>query len=509
MSGDHSGEATGSRAGPMSDAMAASAGAVRPGAEAEVVRRFMNRATGLMLLRALVRWSTAWLLVWGLGVLIARALAATLGPVWWVGVSGLGVVALAAAVHAYRRRPAAGHVRALLDRHNRCGGLLMLEDEQSAATWRERLPRLEAMSLRWRAGRPMAALAVSVAFVAAAFLVPTSSSAAREARTFDLSGPVAELRERMEVLVEEAWIEADEAQMLEADLERLEAGATGDEPTRTWEALDHVRERMEQSADAGAERALTEATTTAQMRVLAEALVMEGEQLDAVLAERAMEELAEMVGEARAEHGTLREQLGERLAERLAEAGERDEGFSEFSEEALSELAERLRERQAAIEQAMRRMAEAELVDAQTLAECEALGTCSGEGFCEFASEHGEAQSLAELVEAWTLGAAGGVADQGGSSPMTFMDTPADGQEARFEPRMLPSERRDVTDSEFVGLGVSAPAHDETAAASGGGVLDGAEADGGRAAGQRVLPRHRQAVHRYFDRAQGEDAQSE
>lgn len=458
------------------------------------VRRFVRRATGLLVLRGFVRWSTVWLLAWGLGAVVLRVVLAEgwgLGLYAAVGGAGLIAILLAAAVHAHRRRPDAAAVRALLDHHNRCGGLLMTEQERSVDAWRARVPALEPITPRWRAGRPMAALTAAAVFVTASWVMPVGSLAARPAEALDVTRPVSELRDRIEAMEQADWLTEEEVPLFHADLDRLEDEARGDEPTRTWEALDHVRQRLDQAAEEATEQSLAEAASTASMRVLAEALAEEGDQLDTELRQRAVEDLAEMVSEALTANQALREQLGERLAD-AGEAGS-------LSPEHMRELADRLRQRQEMIEQMMQRMHEAELVDAETLAECLALGECASAGFCQFASDHGGMYSFEQMIEAWMLGSYG-ISDEGGLSPMTFRDSATDEADTRFEPQMLPSDRRDLADSELVGLGAAAPEVDEQASASVGGALDHAAAAGGQAHEHRVLPRHRHVVQRYFDR---------
>ena len=88
---------------------------------------------------------------------------------------------------------------------------------------------------------------------------------------------------------------------------------------------------------------------------------------------------------------------------------------------------------------------------------------------------------------------------------MTWKD-PASQEGASFDPLVLPpSALRDPAQSHRLGVSQTAPQveHDNTASAGGG--LNGVESAGGSAATTTVLPRHRGAVQRYFERRNSSD----
>src|SRR5438128_2441437 len=78
------------------------------------------------------------------------------------------------AVLALRRLPPAGAVRAVLDQHGRCGGLLMAGAEFPLGGWSAALPAVRAPRLRWHGGKAWGLFAAGCAFVALGFVVPQS-----------------------------------------------------------------------------------------------------------------------------------------------------------------------------------------------------------------------------------------------------------------------------------------------------------------------------------------------
>ena len=92
----------------------------------------------------------------------------------------------------------------------------------------------------------------------------------------------------------------------------------------------------------------------------------------------------------------------------------------------------------------------------------------------------------------------GGVDRGRGDAPMTWTD-PSSGKGAKFKEQVLPSSMSSLKDSQLVGRSTGAPEIDKSGAQKSGG-LKGAAAGGGSAFTQTVLPRHRGAVNRYFER---------
>src|SRR5512138_2253054 len=110
--------------------------------EAQVIDQFR----GQLLLVYEVKYSLAalavWAFVYGTFVLAMRGGfgADRLGVLW--GLFSLPVAFLPAFWLAYRRLPSPQAIRAVLDRHGRCGGLLMAGDEQPLGDWQYEIPEV-------------------------------------------------------------------------------------------------------------------------------------------------------------------------------------------------------------------------------------------------------------------------------------------------------------------------------------------------------------------------------
>lgn len=512
------------------------------------VRRFQKRALWILWQREALLLSAGWLFVWGTVVLVSRA---AIGVERWplvIGAAGL-VPAVAWALERARRRvPADSAVRALLDRHGEAGGLVMASEEARMDRWADRkLPRVAAPTLRW-SRRAMARsgelLAVSGLFVAVGFLLPQRLvEVSRAAPTLDVSSQAGRIEEQVEVLEEERVLEEQQAKELRERVERVKKEASAEDPVRAWESLDHVSESLKQEARKAAEKATEEAENLGQAEALAEAIREDQASSDPAMspevAADAMEHLAQMMQRAAAENELAREamrqqgldpqSLGE-LAEQMRKGaeGQNAEGSQQNGRLSQEQL-EQLRQAAASAQQAkgmcqgsVGRMAQQRLVSPQQLSQAQQAGQYNNEALRQFLAQQGQRglseQSLSQCMamcqgngpgskrSAMGMAGKGGINRGPGPAPMTWQEA-SESEGAKFEEQVLPqASAAALSQSQRVGVSIGAPeeASPEELSPSRSVRLRDAEAGGGSASEQTVLPRHREAVERYFDRSEEE-----
>jgi hypothetical protein len=121
-------------------------------------------------------------------------------------------------------------------------------------------------------------------------------------------------------------------------------------------------------------------------------------------------------------------------------------------------------------------------------------------GLSQFLKENAQKMSVEEATLQWCSGK-GGVDRGRGDAAMTWTDGTSE-KDAKFKEKALPpSVVAGLNDSQLVGLSASAPVADTSGVAA-HGALNSAAAGGGSAHTQTILPRHKGAVKRYFDRPQ-------
>ncbi|HDZ19910.1 MAG TPA: hypothetical protein ENH78_01270, partial [Phycisphaerae bacterium] len=451
------------------------------------VDAFISRVAGWLYLRFVLRWTAVWCFAWGTGVLILRyAIRAEPGPLLW-GLAAVGGILIVGIVAAYRRAPSRTAVRAALDGSHRCGGLVMASREADLGAWRPPSLDPDRLTLRWHGRRPLALLAAAMAFVLISFMLPQRYLTTGPGRTMNIGSQAAALTEQIEALEEEGVIDEEQAADMEAKLDQIESEATGDDPVKTWEALDHLETTLADMADQAAEEAINDTEKLGQAGALADALDMTADELDPSALTAAMGELADMVSEARAEC----EAAGEALSDEMAQACEN----GTLSAEQLGELAEQLSQSQSGLGESLKRLAEARLIDAQTLAQLQRMaGQCDSGQLADFlkaaCSGDGDGDgdlagmSLAEVIRLGLADASGGdrpgrggVSRGRGDAAMTWRD-PTSKENTAFEEQVLPpASLAAIRDSERIGLSTGAPTVAE-AGPSAGGALTRASAGG-------------------------------
>ena len=341
-------------------------------------------------LRLAVRWSVVYCFAWGIVALAVRVLVTdTATWLWW---GGLGLIAVwAAAAWAARRRvPTAERAEALLDRSNRSGGLLMAGRFTGHEEWAATLAPARVPRVTWRGGPTAGALALAAAFAVAALLVPMPDPATASG-SLDVDRSLDEMAEQIDTLEEEKVLDADEAEALREAMRQVAEDATGNDPGKTWEALDHLAETVDRAGDEAAELARQRMEEAAGAEALARALAdgvgqsgpggeagageagepMEGAGGEAMLTPEqmaaAMGALEQLMQDAAGEPTLDGMQLPEGLAEALQQAGMdggqdgAQEGGAGLSPEQLQRLAEAMQGRQEQLAELMQALQEAGL----------------------------------------------------------------------------------------------------------------------------------------------------
>jgi hypothetical protein len=167
----------------------------------------------------------------------------------------------------------------------------------------------------------------------------------------------------------------------------------------------------------------------------------------------------------------------------------------------LDKLMAGLKDGKSELAKKLAKLAKEGLIDLEQLELCEKAGECDTEGLADFLKESGVSDELLDAFAELDMPGRGGVTRGPGAASMLWKD-PSTEEGVKFKEEVLPpSSLESLKDSVRAGLSAGAPqkgkGSKDTASS---GALDGAASGGGSASTQVVLPRHRQAVERYFDR---------
>ena len=451
----------------------------------KTIRKFRIRMAALLVLKNILAFATVWGLLWGTVVIVLRATVGMPPFTLLTGAIGLIVVIGCAVVLALRQIPTRTALRASLDKHSGAGGLMMAAETVELGHWRKQMPLIRLPRLRWRGGAYWARFTGAVLFVCISLLIPQRFVEISKANPLDIREEVKQLADGIDVLKEEDIIELAEAETLEEKLAQLQAEASGEDPVKTWESLDHLSDTLSQEAADAAQDALRETERLTETETLAEGLMNEGSEMDAQLLAESMAALSGLVQEAAQENELLAAQLPDLNG-----------NANSLTLEQLREIAAALRLTKSDIYDRLVKLHEVNLIDSETLKACEKLGQCDSAGLAAFLAENADSKSVVECISGWCSGI-----DRGpGHAPMTWSDsTTAEG--AKFKAEALPlSDIASLEDSEIVGLSIGAPSVNTSSDSSQSGALSGATTGGGSSSKQTVLPRHKGAVKRYFER---------
>lgn len=589
----------------------------------------LRRKTALLLfLKRAALLAAVWGLIWGTAVILLRAAFGQPRPSIWWGIAGLAAALLVAGYWARRQLPSKSAFRAAIDRRSKMGGLLMAEESVDLGAWAYQMPKAQPTKLQWRSGKSSLRLLGAALFVLTSLLIPQRYVDATRARPLDISAETGQLSKGIDALKEER-IEIEKVEELENELDRLEEEATGEDPAKTWEALDHVEKELKQTAEEAAEEALTQTEDLANAESLAESLLHESGMMDESLLAESMSALSEMVGKAAQENEQLADALSKNLEDALnnpalsnaltealekalndpsladalskamegagdksaladalskamkgalnnpetanalskalqnalsnpetanalnkalegalnnpslmnamknimnqnaAQSNEQNglnkeqcealanalcksmsqNGAKSLSAEQLAKLAEALREAKGKLSERLAKLNEAGLIPMDSLQKCEQLGQCNSAGLAKFLSEcrsSGNSGSIQSLMAGMQNQGPGqyGINRGPGAAPLTWKD-PASEENAKFNAETLPLSKIASPDSgETLQISSSAPMVNDEAPERSVNVLSGSKAGGGSSHKHQLLPRHKNAVKRYFARGE-------
>ncbi|MBC8094258.1 MAG: hypothetical protein H7Y43_00455 [Akkermansiaceae bacterium] len=326
---------------------------------------------------------------------------------------------------------------------------------------------------------------LSVAFVAVTLLLPERMTTFAAHKPLEIGKLVGELRAELETLKQEKILEPEKADEMQKQLEKLREQSSALDPNKTWEALDHLKESNSDLARQAAEEAIVKTSNLTEAQTLAAALQMAMDAgLNTESAMKAAQDLASMLKSAKLEEGLLKGEIPQDL---LAQLGN-------LNKEDLAKLLGAIQFNKGNLGKSLTNLAKLKLIDPKSLSQCKNAGQClNPDALAAYLCQNTNASACAATLSYCR----GGVSRGRGDAPMTWKDESTD-QGAKFKEEALPSSDR-FNDSKFVGVSRTAPELSGEVAVE-RGALASAQASGGAAHSQVVLPRHKQTVQKFFKR---------
>jgi hypothetical protein len=394
------------------------------------VTRFRLRLALVLALKYALASVTAWAFAWGTAVLVLRAAYAVPRPALLWGLAALPLAVGPAVWLALRRLPSRTAVRALLDGHSGCGGLLMAAAEAPLGAWDNHMPALTAPRLRWRGGRSWALLAVAAGFVLLALLLPQSLADLAGGPRLEVGREAERLAKKIDVLKEEAVLDSARADALKEKLEQVRREALGKEPVKTLEALDHLEGITGKAGKEAAAVAVRQTEQLAQAEALAEALSATAGQLGPKRRAEAMGELAARMKKAAADSPHVAGRLGPELTKALEKG--------QLSAADLKQLAATLRGGKEEVAKKLAKLRRAGLIDEDALKAAEKAGETDPRRLAAQLKETKDKAPVAEVVRRSNEPARERVNERTGPTGLAPGEKPAEAD--KFREKALPAE---------------------------------------------------------------------
>lgn len=436
------------------------------------------------------------IVVWGfaVGVITLSIRFASKGVPLWLWASSLTAL-LATPVVAWlmvsRSRPQPVKLLALLDDVNSSGGILCAAADGVRSDQWSRPAQLSLPEFNFPRKRPAEAAIAAVLFAAGSFLIPIPDDVGFGPKRLAADKTVEELKEAIERLERDSAIPDDEAERLKDQLDELSTTAAGDDPVKTWETLDYLKDSLDKKAVEASVEATAFLEKLSQVESALEGIGAPAAKDAAYDSRKEMSEAMKTLQSLLNEDGKCGESAAGRLWDK--ESGLSGELRKMAEQSKLSpEQLERLREA----------LKNAKLKAGKCLAGAKALSPEEFEKFLE-ALKRGSCQNgscKSDTRRSVCFGVpCGGLGKGGPGAELRFAgDTKPD--DSKLKPEMLPESKfEDLDNAKVIGYSWGeATESDGTAARP--GTLAGATKGGAHAKAQSVLPRHRRVVDEYFKR---------
>lgn len=448
---------------------------------------FARNLQWVLTLRLAVQMATVWLFAWGVVILALRILGVQ--NVYWLtmGLLAVAPLALIAAWRARQQRASFTRIRASYDQLNACGGIIMSAETQDMGAWMAQLPGVAVPRPRWRSGRPLLMLSTSAAFVLIALLLPSRFTHLPGRRPLEIGQIVGQLKAEVSLLTQEKIINPKKSDELKKQLSQLQDDSLGYDPSKTWEALDHIKQSDSDAAQQAAQEALNKTTSMTEAETVAKAMEQASDSgMDAATASQAAQDLASMLNAAQLDYGLLNVQIPPKL---LA-------GLSGLNKQQMEKLLQNLESNKSLLSMDISNLVNLKMIDPATLANLRIAGVCDNPD--ALAKYLRTCTNCDKAMLCMHCKHPTGLARGGPGADMTWSDGASE-KDLKFQEHALPPSPH-LSQAMLIGVSKTAPELSSSDVSAQHGALDNTAAGGGSANAQVILPEQRQAVQNYFKR---------
>ncbi|MDR1269995.1 MAG: hypothetical protein LBK82_10770 [Planctomycetaceae bacterium] len=510
----------------------------------KILWAFRRRIFVVLFLKKIITLTAVFLFLWGTAILTLRAGGWYKPNIVAFSLIVYTVIPVLAWMTAWRLLPDDRKLGAILDCNNQIGGLMMSSFEKELGDWAINTETITIPKIHWESQRIIGLILFSVCFAVISLFLPVSVLSKPVQNYLNIEDQVRRLTSQLDVLEKENILDVEEIESRKVDLERLQNNANGLGPVKTFDALDHIEDRMNQKVAETVENALRTTETLANTETLSQQVKNISQKLDESTTKSLMEGLAHSLEEMFAQNTELAKDLKEILDKKLDKTLDKK---AEKTQQTDADRNEPNSKEQAILESLKKMLNENNLqnLTPEMLQQlCEAMKQCQGncERMCENLQNAGfpvDSEMLRKLAEAkevdreeaermlsdlWANcdGCEGDCPGERGESPFsprytkkqnwatdpneepskTRFTKDADEEGAEFKATFLPlSDFEAFKNSQKIGASISSPDFEpNTVPEKEDGVLTQTNSDAGAAYNRSIYPQHRGTVERFFKR---------
>ena len=453
-----------------------------------------------------------------------------LASIDFVGFSlvGIPICILAALAVACRQQLDNSRGMALLDGYNQSGGMLLAEFETGDQSWKNRRGELKTPAFRVNLSGRFPALLVSILFVVLSIMIPVRQVQGDRDPRLELKDVQQTAIAQVEALAEAGLVDEQKADELKETIEQISEASDRNDPSKTFEAFDQLQEKMRKESSAGAQKMMAEQENLQSLQTLADQLknADSPEKMN-----KALDALREKLEQCGMDAAGIKQPGGKSLEQNMQQAGQGGQQSAESAAEAAQQLSDYIQQRSEEVRAAAEKLVKARLIDRKTYEKLKEEGRLrpateadlapgSGADLVIAPAEKGEAGDSGEpgqqsgdgqpgsesgqpgimVVDPKQGGASGQPGRDGGSAPLNFSRQSSEHQ-LKFKDEALPTPAATaLEDSVAIGMAVSAPQTEQVSGESPSGQVDWQKSEKSGGESDIILPRHRSAVRRYFER---------
>lgn len=397
----------------------------------------------------------------------------------------IAVVFIALAIRAERDLPSEKSCIAAIDAASSAGGLMM----SNAANSGWKYPEVVLPDYKPDTGSQMRLALCSVLLLAVVFALPSSLFKRTERQSQHALAPLVEKElEKLEELSEEGLVDQDTAEEMKEWLEKAAAEeASSESMNELLESLDHIAEQLDSAEANGVNAAVSESEALVAAESMSAVL---SEALDAGIDEAAVLNTAEIMKDFIA-NSAISEAMKSNILANASSGG--------MSAEELKKIAEALASCSNISSNKIMKLCQSGKLSESKCGNC--CGSCTNSAaaaLADLANQGGKPGAAAAACLA-VQGGTGEPTRGPGSVELTFGEA-ADASGVKFKDETIsPYYKPGDNDAKLQRVIFTDPSIHGAAAPVKQGELKDSGDSGGKTRRDSVLPRHRQAVDRYFN----------